>query len=901
MDLFELNGRVVVNLTDAVKAFNEIQNEGQKTESKLGKFFSGVGKTAAAAGKAIATGLAAGATAMAGLTVKALQLGGELEQNMGGAEAVFGDLGDSIDKISTTIITGYDEATGKAIKSTISLEEASKNAYKNMGLSTSDYLATANKMGALFQGSGFKTQEALDLTSSAMQRAADVASIMGIDTSAAMEAIAGAAKGNFTMLDNLGVAMNDTTLQAYALEKGIKKSTGEMTNQEKIGLAMEMFMEKTAYAAGNYAKENETLAGSLGTAKSALTNFLDGSGNVEDVVSSVSNLANVVVRSLSEILPRLTTGLQELVQQIVPLIPPLIDQLLPALVDGAYSLLDGLVAVLPQILSTLMDTAIGLLYDITSLITESIMPALVDIFGVLVAALPELLPTLVECLVDIIMALMGYLPDLIQPIIDNLPQIFTLLIDALLGNLPRLILGLIELTLAIVDALPQIIIALINALPVVATMIVDAIVRSLPLFIQGLIQLVTGLVQALPQIFAALVTAIPAIFKTIWNGIKTVFAPVGEWFKNLWNSLKSNPALSSLCTTIENLWKAAKNNISTIINAIKSVISTVWNAIKNNVSTVVNSIKDVITTVWNSIKNVVSTVINSVKNVINTVWNAIKTIIANVMNIIFSVIKGDWTSVKNSISNILNAVKSVISSVWNGIKSVISSVMSGIKSTISSVWNGIKNTVSSVVNGIKSTISSVFNGIKSVTASVWNGIKTSITKPIETAKNTIKGIVDKIKGFFTGMKIQFPNIKLPHFSIKPSGWKIGDLLKGSIPTLGIDWYAKAMNNPMLMTDPTVFGYDAATGRAKVGGEAGDEIVGGASTIMNMIRAAVADQNSAIAYYLQKLIDILASYFPQVLEAMDRDVVLDSGAMVGAMVVPMNKALGKLSDRKDRGR
>ncbi len=178
MDLFELNGRVVVNMTDAVKAFNEIQQEGQKTESKLSKFFSGVGKAAAATGKAIAVGIGAGASAMAGLTAKALQLGGELEQNMGGSEAVFGEYADK-------------------------MQETAKDAFSNMGLSTSDYLATANKMGALFKGAGFETQEALDLSSSAMQRAADVASIMGIDTSAAMEAVAGAAKGNFTMMDKI--------------------------------------------------------------------------------------------------------------------------------------------------------------------------------------------------------------------------------------------------------------------------------------------------------------------------------------------------------------------------------------------------------------------------------------------------------------------------------------------------------------------------------------------------------------------------------------------------------------------------------------------------------------------------------------------------------------------------
>jgi hypothetical protein len=103
--------------------------------------------------------------------------------------------------------------------------------------------------------------------------------------------------------------MNDTTLNAYALEKGINKTTQEMTNQEKISLAMEMFMEKTAYAAGNYAKENETLAGSLGTAKAALSNFLSGAGTVDDVVSSFSNAADVIIKNINELFPSLMNGI----------------------------------------------------------------------------------------------------------------------------------------------------------------------------------------------------------------------------------------------------------------------------------------------------------------------------------------------------------------------------------------------------------------------------------------------------------------------------------------------------------------------------------------------------------------------------------------------------------------
>lgn len=819
LDLFKLLGTIEVDNSKANQALDETSNKGSQTQSKLSKALGAVGKGAAVAGKAIATGLAAGGAAMAGLTAKALGAAGELEQNMGGSEAVFGKYADK-------------------------MQEKAKEAFSNMGLSTSDYLATGNKMGALFQGAGFDIEESMNMSSDAMQRAADVASIMGIDTGSAMEAIAGAAKGNFTMMDNLGVAMNDTTLQAYALEKGINKSTTEMTNQEKIGLAMEMFMEKTAYAAGNYAKENETLAGSLGTAKAALTNFLDGSGDVESLVSSFGNLANVAVKSLQEILPRLTTGITEIINQIMPMLPPLLDQLLPALVDGATSLINGLVSALPGILNALIGALPALIQGVETIMNALIM-ALPQIMEALVSALPTLIPLLITGLVSMIVTLCTMLPQIIQPIIDYLPEIIVSVVNALLQNLPALIMGVA--------------------------------------------QLILGLVAAFPQILVALWEAIKGIFTSIAQMIGGFFEPVKNAVSNAWNALGSVPGLSSMKAMIEQVWAAIKNHISTVINAIKNVVTTVWNAIKN----------------------VVSTVINSIKNVITTVWNAIKTIISNVMKLISSVLKGDWEGVKTAISNIINAIKSVITSVWNAIKNVISSVMNGIKSVISSIWNAIKtvitsaintikSVVSSVFNGIKNTISSVFNGIKNTAKSAWNDIMNAIKNPMEKAKGIVKGVIDAIKGFFS-FKISWPKIPMPHFSVSPSGWKIGDLLKGSIPKLGIDWYAKAMQNPIVMTKPTIWGYDPETGNLKGGGEAGSEVVSGTNTLMNMIQTAVATQNDAVVYYLQRLIEILAEFFPQIMEEFERFMPLDPDSAAAVLAVPMNRQLGKLSAQKGRGR
>jgi phage-related minor tail protein len=113
-------------------------------------------------------------------------------------------------------------------------------------------------------------------------------------------------------------------------------------------------------------------------------------------------------------------------------------------------------------------------------------------------------------------------------------------------------------------------------------------------------------------------------------------------------------------------------------------------------------------------------------------------------------------------------------------------------------------------------------------------IKTAITKPIEAARDFVKGVIDKIKSFFQ-FKVELPKIKLPHFGITPAGWKLGDLLKGSIPKLGITWYAKAMENGMVLDTPTVM--PAADGTLRGFGDAGPEVVVGAKSLMSMIRQA----------------------------------------------------------------
>lgn len=260
------------------KDFGNAAEDAKSSADKLGKSVDNLKANVSDAGKTIASIGGSVAAAMATVGVMAVKSGGSLQQNLGGSEAVFSSYADTI-------------------------QEEAKRAYETMGMAESQYLATANQMGALFKGVGFETAESVELTTSAMLRAADVASVMGKSGADAMEAIAGAAKGNFTMLDNLGVAINDTTLAIYAQEKGL----GELeTTQAKVNAAMQMFMERTAYAAGNYAKENETFAGSLQSLQARIQNVIADVGmkllpQVTEFVNYIDDNADEIADTIGDI------------------------------------------------------------------------------------------------------------------------------------------------------------------------------------------------------------------------------------------------------------------------------------------------------------------------------------------------------------------------------------------------------------------------------------------------------------------------------------------------------------------------------------------------------------------------------------------------------------------------
>lgn len=143
--------------------------------------------------------------------------------------------------------------------------------------------------------------------------------------SIAMESVAGAAKGNFTMMDNLGVSMNATNIQAYALAKGLDFTWASATNAEKAEVAMQMFFENTEQYAGNFAREStQTISGSIGLLQAALGSFTAGLGNADaDMTNLTQNLVDAFQAVVKNIVP--------VIENIVSALPMAMDAILTAI------------------------------------------------------------------------------------------------------------------------------------------------------------------------------------------------------------------------------------------------------------------------------------------------------------------------------------------------------------------------------------------------------------------------------------------------------------------------------------------------------------------------------------------------------------------------------------------
>lgn len=925
MDIFSLVGKITINYADAVNNIEKVSKSAKDTAETLedvDKKADGAGDSVEDAGQAaknadsgfttwkatlanlastaitkVISGCTQLAEKMADVTKSAVGHYAEYEQLVGGVETLFKD------------------SSGKLI-------DYAEKAYKTAGMSSNQYMNTATSFAAsLIQGLGGDTAKAVELTNLAITDMSDNANKMGTDIGSIQDAYQGFAKQNYTMLDNLKLGYGGTQSEMIRLinDSGVLgekiESLDNVTFDQMIE-AIHKIQDNLGITGTTALEAGTTISGSWSSVQALFENILTKVG---------SKLAPTVMGFLQQLSDWMesvdwdafATSVGDALQRVFDWIQKIdFTTFFEKGMDGVENFLEklgGLIEDVPKIIQTFKDwspliagVAAGFVTLKVAMAISSLISAVSTAIGILTGV--EETATVAQT-------------GLNTAMLAN-PAVF--IISIIAGLVVALITlwntndGFREAVTNAWESVKEAVSTAIEAIKGFFTGLVDSIKQAWENIKTAISEKIDVIKETVTNVFTAIADTVSAVWETIKNAVQVAIMFIGEiisaafqiitmpWmfiWENCkeyiiaaWEFIKNavSTALDAISTTISNIWNAIVGFLTPILDGIKNTFTTIWEAIKTAVSTAINNIQTVITTVWNAIVSFLKPILEGIKNTFTTVWNAIKSTISTVLNAIQTTITNIWNAIKTTVTNVINSIKSVISGVFNAIKSTISSILNSIKSTFTGVWNSIKSTVSNVINGVKSTISSGLNAAKSTVSNVLGAIKEKFSSIFEGAKNIVSNAINRIKSFFN-FSWSLPHLKLPHISISGSF----SLTPPSVPHFGIDWYKKAMDDGMIMNQPTIFGYNAKSNQFLAGGEAGSETVVGTQSLMDMIRVAVNEENASLLEKLDRILTILESYMPFIPQLANLKLVTDTGVLAGELAPAMDEELGKIFDKEGR--
>ena len=444
-------------------------------------------------------------------------------------------------------------------------------------------------------------------------------------------------------------------------------------------------------------------------------------------------------------------------------------------------------------------------------------------------------------------------------------------------------------------------------------------------FIEGLGDFATKAIEVIGDIQSfidILITLSPIIL-----GIVTTLGSLAVAFK-------IGEIIDSVKTAMTGLFAAMSANpivaVIAIIAGLVVALVTLWNTnedFRNAVTAIWDSIKNV----WESVKEAFANFVAAIGEKIEAVkvffgnlkdaalekFSAMKEVVLDKFSQIKETMGTTMQAAKDTVSEKLQNMKNAYSEHGGGIKGIAAAAMEGVKGYYSAGYTFIDNLtggkLSAVANKFKSKMSeakqAVLNKISEIKNSFSNGlgnaystvtnilgnIKNKFSNIMDSAKNIVSNAINRIKSFFN-FSWSLPHLKLPHISISGSF----SLTPPSVPHFGISWYKKAMDDGMIMNQPTIFGYNAKSNQFLAGGEAGSETVVGTQSLMDMIRGAthdgVVDEVHSLRLDLNTLIEFLYNWLPQLANL---KLVTDTGVLAGELAPAMDEELGKIFDKEGR--
>lgn len=312
------------------------------------------------------------------------------------------------------------------------------------------------------------------------------------------------------------------------------------------------------------------------------------------------------------------------------------------------------------------------------------------------------------------------------------------------------------------------------------------------------------------SIWNEIVEKLSGFFQGITDRIQALgidFSGIIQTLQDVWSKF-----CEFLGPVFEGAFQFISDTLGTALDVLTGLFDVFSGIFTGNWDLVWTGVQDIFEAVWDGIKNWFENILETMQNVLDVVCGWFGT-----------TWEETWTNIKRFFEDTWNNINRFFSDTWSGIKQFCSDTWNGISNTCTNVWNGIKD---HIIN----PITDAWNKVRDVFGKIHDWIKDKI----EGARDAVSGAIDAIKGFFN-FEFKWPHIPLPHFSISGSLNPL-DWLDGGLPSIGVEWYAKAMPKGLILDSPTIFGVH--NGKLLGGGEAGKEVVVGAQSLMGMIDTSI---------------------------------------------------------------
>ena len=413
-----------------------------------------------------------------------INMGGALQQSLGGVETLFKDSADTV-------------------------KEYAAQAYRTVGLSANDYMEQPTSFAAsLLSSVSQDTDAAAQLSNMAMVDMADNANKMGTDMQDIQNAYQGFAKQNYTMLDNLKLGYGGTQAEMQRLLNDATKISGvkyDLGNLADMYSAIHIIQQEMDITGTTAREAATTLTGSFAAMKAAAENVMGNWSTGADLTEPLQALADTaqtfLVDNLLPMIGNVLAGIPEIVYSLVP-------ELLQTGTELLSSLAQGFTEGIPEFFSTALPQLLAFtdqLRDNAASFVDAGLNLITQLLNGLIAGLPDLI---------------AYVPDIIINICgiinDNMPKILAEGVSII-----------VQLVVGIVKAVPDL---LANWKKILQAVL--SVISAINWLNIGK-NILTGVANGVKSMGSSMLNAFKGGFSSALNWIKSLPSQAVQWGKNL--------------------------------------------------------------------------------------------------------------------------------------------------------------------------------------------------------------------------------------------------------------------------------------------------------------------------------------------------------------------------------